>query len=93
MYRIYFLFVTLLFNQIAQSQNYKINAVIVDKATKTALPSVNVFNDLDSSISNSEGAFSFVTTKNEINFSSIGYNNIQTTFDLLIRKRLDLFGD
>jgi hypothetical protein len=83
MYRIYFLFVTLLFNQIAQSQNYKINAVIVDKATKTALPSVNVFNDLDSSISNSEGAFSFVTTKNEINFSSIGYNNIQTTFELL----------
>lgn len=86
MNRIHFLFIALLFNQIVQSQNFKINAVIADKSTKTVLSSVNVFNELDSSISNSEGAFSFISSKNEINFSSIGYNNIQTSFDLLKAK-------
>lgn len=83
MNKTYFFFIAVLFFQTVKSQNLKINGVIADKTTKTALSSVNIFNDLDSSISNSEGSFSFVSTKNEINFSSIGYNSIQTTFDLL----------
>jgi hypothetical protein len=83
MNRIYLLFTTVFFFQTVQSQNFKINAVIIDKDTKAVLNSVNIFNEQDSSISNSEGAFSFNSTKNEINFSTIGYNNIQTTFDLL----------
>lgn len=82
----HFFFISLIFFQTAKSQNFTINAVIADKSTKTVLSSVNVFNDLDSSISNSEGAFSFTSAKNEINFSSIGYNSIQSTFDALKSK-------
>ncbi|MEO8255652.1 MAG: hypothetical protein ABI554_14830 [Flavobacterium sp.] len=83
MNKTYLLILAISFFQIVESQNLKINAVLADKATKTVLSSVNIFNEIDSSISNSEGAFSFISTKNEINFSNIGYNSIQTTFDLL----------
>lgn len=83
MNKTYLLILAILFFQISRSQNLKINAILADKATKTVISSVNIFNDLDSSISNSEGAFSFISSKNEINFSSIGYNSIQTTFDKL----------
>jgi len=86
MNRIYLLFIIISFHQSTKSQNFKTHAVVADKLTKTVLSSVNVYNDLDSSISNSEGSFSFTSSKNEINFSAIGYNSIQTNFNLLREK-------
>lgn len=56
----------LLFVYNAQSQNFKITKVIADKETKKPLEYVTVSNDLDNALSNSEGIFSFISTKNEI---------------------------
>lgn len=69
-----------------QGQEIVLNKVIADIDTKLPLKSVTVFNDKDNSITNEEGVFVFVSSKNEINFSAIGYNDIKTTFDLLISK-------
>lgn len=79
------LFLFLLLSISAISQN-KANKIIVDSATKAPLEYVNIYNDTDSSISNSEGLFVFASNKKEINFSLIGYSTLNTTFEELKNK-------
>lgn len=70
----------------AISQSAQLKGVVVDKSTKLPLENVVIFNERDNSITNSEGAFVFVSTKNQINFNLLGYNEIATTFDALVNR-------
>ena len=76
-----FLFLSLI--QVITAQNYKISKIIVDKITKIPLPYANVSNGVDATVSNVEGLFSFVSSKNEINFSFICYEPLETTFEAI----------
>lgn len=69
-----------------QGQSLRISKVIADKATKLSLENVNIYNGKDSSITNEDGLFVFVSDKNEINFSLLGYNDLKTTFNDLKTK-------
>lgn len=79
----YLLFIITLFYQTANSQNSNAEAIIVDKSSKKPLSFVSIYNSSNSSISNSEGLFSFTSAINEINFSIIGYSPLKTNFDLI----------
>lgn len=68
------------------SQSAQLKGVVVDKSTKLPLENVVIFNERDNSITNSEGAFVFVSTKNQINFNLLGYNEIATTFEALVNR-------
>lgn len=70
----------------AISQSSQVKGVVVDKSTKLPIENVVIFNERDNSITNSEGAFVFVSTKNQINFNLLGYNEIATTFDALVNR-------
>ena len=70
----------------AISQSAQIKGVVVDKSTKLPLENVVIFNERDNSITNKEGAFVFVSTKNQINFNLLGYNEIATSFDALANR-------
>lgn len=70
----------------AISQSAQLKGVVVDKSTKLPLENVVIFNERDNSITNSEGAFVFVSTKNQINFNLLGYNEIATTFNALVNR-------
>ena len=70
----------------AISQSAQVKGVVVDKSTKLPLENVIIFNERDNSITNSEGAFVFVSTKNQINFNLLGYYEIATTFDALANR-------
>lgn len=70
----------------AISQSAQLKGVVVDKSTKLPLENVVIFNERDNSITNSEGAFVFVSTKNQINFNLLGYNEIATTFEALVNR-------
>lgn len=70
----------------AIGQNLQSKGIIVDKNTKLPLENVVVYNEKDNSITNSEGAFVFVSSINQINFNLLGYNEIATTFEALAKK-------
>lgn len=65
----------------AEAQTAENKKVVVDKETKLPLHKVNIYNKKDSSLSNEEGVFSFVSDINELNFSLIGYENLKITFE------------
>lgn len=65
----------------AEAQTTQTKKVVVDKETKLPLDKVNIYNKKDSSLSNEEGVFSFVSDINELNFSLIGYENLKITFE------------
>jgi hypothetical protein len=73
------------------AQNFQINKTIVDKNTKVPLENVIVFNENDYSTTNAEGKFAFVSQKNEINLSLLGYESIKTTFDKLNNEKDTIF--
>lgn len=77
-------FLVFLVGSSAISQNIQVRGIVVDKSTKLPLENVIVYNDKDNSITNSDGAFIFVSTKNQINFNLLGYNEIATTLDALV---------
>lgn len=70
----------------AISQSAQVKGIVVDKSTKLPLENVVIFNERDNSITNKEGAFVFVSTKNQINFNLLGYNEIATSFDALANR-------
>jgi hypothetical protein len=74
--------ILLLFN-VSYGQVYKTSKIIVDKQTKKPLEFVNINNDFDNTISNVDGSFLFLSKKNVINISSLGYKSISTTFDFI----------
>ena len=74
--------ILLLFNA-SYGQVYKTSKIIVDKQTKKPLEFVNINNDFDNTISNVDGSFLFLSKKNVINISSLGYKSIATTFDFI----------
>lgn len=76
-------FCILFFSIVGNSQNFKISKIIVDKTTKSPIENVSIYNDKDNSITNQEGLFVFVSSKNEINFNLLGYNSIKTSFELI----------
>ena len=77
-----FIFIGLsFFINLANAQNFQISAIVVDKITRHPLQAVNIYNESNSSLSNDEGRFVFVSDKNEINLNLMGYNPIKTTFN------------
>jgi hypothetical protein len=66
---------------ISYSQSYQINKTVVDKTTKLPLENVIIFNEIDNSTTNDDGKFVFVSQKNEINLSLLGYEEVKTTFE------------
>jgi hypothetical protein len=80
------LFLLLLVSFSVKSQILKTSKIVVDKISKTPLENVNIFNESDNSTTNADGKFVFVSSKNEINFSLLGYDEIKTTFDKLKAK-------
>ena len=84
---IYSMFLVFSLIQVVVAQNLKISKkVIADKITKMPLPYVNVFNGVDATVSNSEGLFSFVSNKNKIDFSFVGYESFETTFEAISKQ-------
>jgi hypothetical protein len=67
-------------------QNFKIDKIIVDKVSKFPLENVSIYNDKDNSMSNSDGIFIFMSSKNEIHFNLLGYNPVVTTFNELSKQ-------
>ncbi|TDO97724.1 hypothetical protein [Flavobacterium sp. 245] len=65
----------------AFAQKIAIKKIVADRTTKLPLDKVNVYNEKDNSLTNQEGAFSFISDVNEINFSLIGYNDLKLSFD------------
>jgi CarboxypepD_reg-like domain len=76
----------LTFSLAGNAQSFKTSKIIIDKASKQPLAYVNVYNDKDNSVSNADGVFVFVSSKNEINFSFIGYNTLTTTFEAVAKQ-------
>ena len=70
----------------AISQSAQVKGVVVDKSTKLPLENVVIFNERDNSTTNKEGAFVFVSTKNQINFNLLGYYDVATSFDALANR-------
>lgn len=64
-------------------QSFSTQKTIIDSNTKLSLANVSVFNDSNSTITNDEGNFIFVTNQNEINISSIGYETLKLSFNQL----------
>ena len=83
---LFVLFCNFFLSNVGNSQNFKISKIIVDKITKLPLENVSVYNDNDNSTTNQEGAFVFVSNKNEINFDLLGYNFMKTTFEEIEKK-------
>ena len=69
-----------------QSQNLRLNKIVVDKTTRLPLENVIIFNNRDNSITNEDGLFVFVSDNNEINFSLLGYNSLKMAFGDLTLK-------
>jgi hypothetical protein len=80
------LFSILFFSSFGYAQNYKVTKTVVDKRSKLPLEYVTIFNSVDNSTTNQEGLFVFVSNKNELNFSLLGYNTIQTNFESIEKK-------
>jgi hypothetical protein len=68
---------------IGYSQNFRTEKVVVSKTTKKPLENVIVFNGTDNSTTNQEGKFIFVSNKNDINFSLLGFKSIKTTVEAI----------
>jgi hypothetical protein len=82
--KLFFLNILVIFFNIPlQSQNLHISKIVFDKINKSPLENVTIFNNIDNSTTNADGEFVFVSAKNEINFSLLGYTEIKTTFDKL----------
>lgn len=64
-----------------RAQKTQTNKVVADQLTKLPLDKVNVYNEKDNSITNQEGAFSFISDSKELNFSLIGYENVRLNSD------------
>lgn len=71
----------LIFSFASSSQSLKVAKIIVDKSNKQPLEYVNIYNEKDNSVSNTDGLFIFVSDKKEINFNLLGYIPIETTFE------------
>ncbi len=76
----------LTFSLAGNAQSFKASNIIADKASKQPLGYVNIYNDKDNSVSNADGVFVFVSSKNDINFSFIGYNTLTTTFEAIAKQ-------
>ncbi|MEO7978422.1 hypothetical protein [Flavobacterium sp.] len=76
-----FLWSLLLINFSIVAQNKKITAVVADSLSKLPLEKVNIYNEKDNSLTNEEGAFTFVSEVDVVNFSLIGYESIQLKFN------------
>lgn len=63
------------------SQNFQAKKIVVDATSKLPLENVLVFNETDNSATNDDGKFIFVSQKNEINLSLLGYEEVKTTFE------------
>lgn len=82
MYRkIIFLAFSVFLSISALAQKTSVKKIVADRTTKLPLDKVNVYNEKDNSLTNKEGAFSFISDVNEINFSLIGYNDQKLSFD------------
>ncbi|MSP85267.1 MAG: hypothetical protein EXR18_05530 [Flavobacteriaceae bacterium] len=80
------LFCILFIVNVGNSQNNKISKTIADRTTKLPLENVRIFNEIDNSITNQEGAFVFFSNKKEINFDLLGYNSLKSTFEEIEKK-------
>ncbi len=76
----------LVFSLTGNAQSFKTSKIIADKASKQPLGYVNVYNEKDNSVSNADGVFVFVSSKDEINFSFIGYNTLTATFEAIAKQ-------
>ncbi|MDQ6472637.1 hypothetical protein RB619_18515 [Flavobacterium sp. LHD-80] len=79
--KIIFLYMLMFLSFSVEAQKVQTTKVVADKATKLPLDKVNIYNEKDNSISNEEGAFSFVSDIHELNFSLIGYENRKMSFE------------
>lgn len=64
-----------------EAQKNQTQNVVADQQTKLPLDKVNIYNQTDSSLTNEEGVFSFVSDIDELNFSLIGYENLKLSFN------------
>ena len=75
------LYLLFLMSFCASAQKIQTKKVVADKETKLPLDKVNIYNQKDNSLTNEEGAFSFVSDVDELNFSLIGYENLKVSFE------------
>ncbi|MFH7000390.1 carboxypeptidase-like regulatory domain-containing protein [Flavobacterium sp. FlaQc-57] len=75
------LYLLFLMSFCASAQKIQTKKVVADKQTKLPLDKVNIYNQKDNSLTNEEGAFSFVSDVDELNFSLIGYENLKVSFE------------
>ncbi len=61
------------------AQKTPITKVVADKSSKIPLDKVSVYNEKDNSLTNEEGVFSFISDRDDINFSLIGYEDLKTS--------------
>jgi hypothetical protein len=71
---------TFLISNIVCSQKYTANNIIVDSENLQPIVNVNVFNDINNTISNKNGIFTFNSNINSITISHIGCQEVVTNF-------------
>ncbi len=71
----------LLVSNFGWAQIHQTTKVVVDAETQIPIEYVNVYNNSDNTISNSDGSFIFRSIENLINMSAVGYRPQSTTFD------------
>ncbi|KAF2511886.1 carboxypeptidase-like regulatory domain-containing protein [Flavobacterium foetidum] len=69
------------------AQKTQITKVVVDKSSKRPLENVSVYNETDNSLTNQEGVFSFISNREDVCFSLLGYEELKTSLQQL--KNLD----
>lgn len=78
---IFVLFIT----NVVLSQNYSTKNIVVDFETLKPIPNVNIYNEEDNTISNSNGLFTFNSNTNSVTISHIGYENLLANLEDLIK--------
>ena len=66
-------------------QNVVKNSIIIDKIAKLPLENVKIYNRIDNTTSNEDGHFYFISGLNDIHFSLLGYEDVNTSFDEIKR--------
>lgn len=78
-----FIMLILFLINISYAQSYSYRKIIVDSETLMPIYNVHIYNDLDSSLSNDEGYFTFYSNDNQVIFNHLGYESQHITLQNL----------
>lgn len=85
MKKITIILVTILISNIVCSQKYTTNNIIVDSENLQPIVNVNVFNEINNTVTNRDGVFTFNSNINSITISHIGYEEVVINFTNLAK--------